>query len=239
MYHQTKGIVLHTVKYSETSIIAKIYTSQYGLQSYMIKGVRTSKSKNKASLYQPLTLLDMETSHRQNQQLQFIKECRRDYTYQSIPFDTLKSTIALFMLEVISKSIREQEENIELFDFIYEALQLLDTSEKLHPEFHLVFLLRLSRHLGFAPHENYSEANSSFEMNEGFFTTPNERLHTLGKNESKLLYDLMQRNFFDVTASHLNRAERKKMLHILLDYYRLHIENFSLKSPEILEEVLG
>lgn len=239
MYQTTKGIVLHTVKYSETSVIARIYTSTFGLQSYIIKGVRSAKSKSKASLYQPLSILEMQVSHRQNKQLQFIKECRRQYAYQSIPFDTVKSAMALFMLEVISKSIREHEENGELFDFIYDVLCNLDTSEKLNPDFHLLFLVQLSRHLGFMPHENYSEEFAYFEMNEGVFTVPNERLHTLGKNESKLLYDLMQRNLFDSTPNHLIKVERKRMLHILLDYYQLHIEKFSLKSPEILEEVLG
>lgn len=239
MYQTTKGIVLHTVKYSETSIIARIYTSRLGLQSYIIKGVRSAKSKNKASLYQPLSLLDLEVSHRQNRQLQFIKECRRNYSYQSIPFDTVKSAMALFMLEVISKSIREHEENGELFDFIYESLCSLDKAEKPNPDFHLLFLIQLTRHLGFMPHENYSEELAYFEMNEGVFTAPNERLHTLNKDESKLLYELMQRNFFDMTSAQLTKTDRKRMLYVLLDYYRLHIEKFSLKSPEILEEVLG
>src|SRR5580658_7988678 len=120
MFHKTKGIVLHTIKYSETSIIAKIYTEKLGLVSYMIKGVRSSKKTSKASLLQPLTLLDMEVSHRENKQLQYIKEFRRDYVYRSIPFDTIKSTVAIFLLELISKSIREQEQNAEMFEFIYE-----------------------------------------------------------------------------------------------------------------------
>src|SRR5690349_2690466 len=104
MYLKTRGIVLHTVKYSETSVISKIYTEKLGLQSYIVKGVRSAKSKSKAALLQPLTLLEMEVSHRENKQLQFIKEYTRAHNYQSIPFHVLKSTIALFLLEVISKS---------------------------------------------------------------------------------------------------------------------------------------
>src|SRR5271154_1725059 len=132
MYIKTKGIVLHTVKFSETSVITKIYTEKLGLVSYIVKGVRSAKSKAKAALLQPLTLLEMEVSHRENKQLQFIKEYHRAYNYQSIPFDTLKSVIALFMLEVISKSIKEHEQNDEMFEFIYESLCTLDRSEKMN-----------------------------------------------------------------------------------------------------------
>ena len=143
MYHTTRGIVLHCIKYSETSVIAKIYTEKLGLQSYMVKGVRAAKSKSKAAMLQPLTLLEMEVSHRENKGLQYIKEFRRAFIYQSIPFDTLKSTISFFLLEVISKTIREHEPNDELFEFLYESLCALDRAEKLNPDFHLVFLLRL------------------------------------------------------------------------------------------------
>src|ERR1700739_4007717 len=135
MFHKTKGIVLHTTKFSETSVIVRIYTEKLGLVSYIVKGVRAAKSKAKAALLQPLTLLEMEVSHRENKSLQYIKEFRRAYNYQSIPFDTLKSAIAVFLLEVISKSIREHEQNDEMFDFIYDSLCALDQSEKLNPDF--------------------------------------------------------------------------------------------------------
>ncbi len=238
MYHKTRGIVLHTIKYSETSVIAKIYTEKVGLQSYMVKGVRAAKSKSKAAMLQPLTLLEMEVSHRENKQLQYIKEFRRSFIYQSIPFDTIKSTISFFLLEVITKAIREHEPNDELFDFIYDSLCLLDEEKKLNPDFHLVFLIQLSRYLGFAPHENQSDINCYFEMSEGVFTANQTGLHVLGKKESELLSYLIAVNLFSQTSSKLSRVERKKMLHNLLKYYQLHLENFTLKSPEILEEIL-
>lgn len=238
MYHKTRGIVLHTIKYSETSVIAKIYTEKVGLQSYMVKGVRAAKSKSKAAMLQPLTLLEMEVSHRENKQLQYIKEFRRSFIYQSIPFDTIKSTISFFLLEVITKAIREHEPNNELFDFIYDSLCLLDEEKKLNPDFHLVFLIQLSRYLGFAPHENQSDIDCYFEMSEGVFTSNQTGLHVLGRKESELLSYLIAVNLFSQTSSKLSRVERKKMLHNLLKYYQLHLENFTLKSPEILEEIL-
>ena len=238
MYHKTRGIVLHTIKYSETSVIAKIYTEKVGLQSYMVKGVRVAKSKSKAAMLQPLTLLEMEVSHRENKQLQYIKEFRRSYIYQSIPFDTIKSTISFFLLEVMTKAIREHEPNEELFDFIYDSLCLLDEEKKLNPDFHLIFLIQLSRYLGFAPHENQSDINCYFELSEGVFISSQSGLHVMNKKESAGLSYLMNANLFSSVNSEFSRAERKRMLHHLLRYYQLHLENFSLKSPEILEEIL-
>lgn len=239
MYHTTRGIVLHCIKYSETSVIAKIYTEKLGLQSYMVKGVRAAKSKSKAAMLQPLTLLEMEVSHRENKGLQYIKEFRRAFIYQSIPFDTLKSTISFFLLEVISKTIREHEPNDELFEFLYESLCALDNAEKLNPDFHLVFLLQLSRYLGFAPHTNFSEQNCFFEMSEGVFIKQQSTLNVMDKKESALLNNLLEMNLFENAPQKISRLERKQMMKNLLLYYQLHLENFSLKSPEILEEILG
>ncbi len=237
MYHKTKGIVLHTVKYSETSVIAKIYTEGFGLLSFIVKGVRSTKSKNKASLLQPLTILDMEISHRENKNLQFIKEFRRFYNYASLPFDTLKSAIALFLLEVISKSIHEHETNEEMFVFIEDSLIALDKEEKLNPDFHLVFLVNFTRHLGFMPHDNFSEDCSFFEMRESVFVSE-QGATTLDKSESKLFNELLGANFFTPLKTKMTRTERRQMLMHLIKYYQWHIENFSLKSPEVLEEVL-
>lgn len=239
MYHKTKGIVLHTIKYSETSVISKIYTEKLGLVSYIIMGVRSTRSASKAALLQPLTLLEMEVSHRENKQLQYIKEFRRDYVYRSIPFDTLKSAIAIFLLELISRSVREQEQNSEMFEFIYESLCVLDQSENLNPDFHLLFLVHFTRHLGFVPHGNFSEKSPYFEMSEGMFIAKQSELNVMDKDESRLLNELISANPFSPAPLKITRQERKQMMNNLIRYYQLHMENFSLRSPEILEEILG
>jgi DNA repair protein RecO (recombination protein O) len=238
MYHKTRGIVLHTIKYSETSVIAKIYTEKLGLQSYMVKGVRAAKSKSKAAMLQPLTLLEMEVSHRENKQLQYIKEFQRAFIYQSIPFDTIKSTIAFFLLEVISKTIHGHEPQEELFEFLYDSLCALDETKKVNPNFHLIFLLHFSRYLGFAPHGNYSDVNCFFEMSEGVFIPQQSMQNVMNKNESALLSDLLTLNLFEPATLTITRLERKQMMKNLLKYYQFHLENFSLKSPDILEEIL-
>ena len=200
----------------------------------MVKGVRAAKSKSKAAMLQPLTLLEMEVSHRENKGLQYIKEFRRAFVYQSIPFDTLKSTLSFFLLEVITKSIREHEPNMEMFEFIYA----LDEEKKLNPDFHLLFLVHLSRYLGFAPHGNFSEENCFFEMGEGVFVAEQSTLNIMNKKESSLLSDLLEINLFEKSVLKISRTERKAMMKNLLKYYQFHLENFSLKSPEILEEIL-
>ncbi len=238
MFHKTRGIVLHCIKYSETSVIAKIYTEKLGLQSYMVKGVRTAKSKSKAAMLQPLTLLNMQVSHRENKGLQYIKEYQRAFVYHSLPFNTIKSTISVFLLEVISKCIREHEPNEELFEFVFESLCVLDSSEKLNPAFHLLFLIQFARYLGFAPHQNYSEQSCFFEMSEGVFVKEQTGLYVLPKAESKLLHHLLQLNIFDGKETKMSRTERKQLLKSFLKYYQLHIEHFNLRSPEILEQLL-
>ncbi|MBS1613984.1 MAG: DNA repair protein RecO [Bacteroidetes bacterium] len=238
MDHKTRGIILHTIKYSESSVIAKIYTEKFGLLSFLVKGVRASKSKNKASMMQPLTLLDMEISYRETRGLQYIKEYSRAYNYTSVPFDTLKSAIAMLLLEVITKSIHEHEPNDEMFEFIYESFVALDVDAHLNPDFHLLFLLSFARFLGFAPHNNYAEGNRYFEMQEGVFVISEFGHNVLGRRDSEMLSHLLNTPLYMHTDVKLTRADRQSLLRNLIKYYQLHLENFNLKSPDILETLL-
>lgn len=240
MYHKSRGIVLHTTKYSETSIIARIYTEKFGLLSFMVKGVRSAKSKSKASMMQPLSLLDLEFQYHENRGLLYIKEFNRARTYLSLPFDTLKITVAMFLLEVVTKSIQEHEANDELFDFVYSALYYLDETPQLPPDFHLLFLVHFTRHLGFFPQTNFSTHTPYFELQEGVFTANNEEgFHFLSKQESALLAELMQTSFYDEKKLAVNRIERRQLMNSILKYYQFHISHFNLRSPEILETILG
>lgn len=238
MDHKTKGIVLHTIRYSETSVIAKIYTEKFGLLSFLVKGIRAAKSKSKASMMQPLTILDMEISYREARGLQYIKEYSRGYNYTSVQFDTLKSTIAMLLLEVITKAIREHEPNEEVFEFIRESFITLDKDEQLNPDFHLLFLLSFARYLGFAPHNNYNALDKYFEMQEGIFVSSEYGGTVLNKHDSKLLTHLLNTPLYRHTDIKLSRIDRQAILRNLIKYYQLHLENFNLKSPDILETLL-
>lgn len=241
MIHSTRGIVFHHIKYSETSIIAKIYTELFGLQSYLIKGIRSRKSKTKSSLLQHLSLLEMEVYHKEKSKLHHIKEMKSAYQYTTIPFDIRKSSIVLFINEILYKSILEEEPNQNLFDFIYNSIQILDLSESHFSNFHLLFMVQLTKHLGFFPKGNYSHTNNIFNMQDGVFQK-NLPLFTnyLAEPFSGYLNTLQTHSFKEVEMIKIAVNHRKELLQKLVDYYRLHLSGFrEIKSHEVLYEVLN
>jgi len=141
MIYKTRGIVLHHIKYAETSVIATIYTEQFGRQSYMINGVRGKKSRIKANVLQPLYLLNMEVYHKTTRDLQRVKELQHAYIFNSLPYDLKKSTLALFIAEILYQTLREQEPNPELFNYLYHSIQMLDIKNEGLTTFHIYFLL--------------------------------------------------------------------------------------------------
>jgi DNA repair protein RecO (recombination protein O) len=234
---KTRGIVLQTVKYSESSVIVRIFTERLGLVSYMVKGVRNSKASSKAALLRPLTLLEMDVTHRENKGLQNIKEYKRSYNYSSLPFDTVKSAIAIFMLEVVSKSLKEHDTHEEMFEFVYECFRHLDELETMNNDFHLQFLVHYAAYLGFAPHGEYGEETPYFDMQEGCFTSHSSMSSLiLNRQVSETLSILISNSILQSLSIRLNRHTRRDMLHHLLKYYSLHLEGFTgLRSPEVLE----
>lgn len=236
---KTRGIVLHTVKYSESSVIVRIFTEHLGLVSYIVKGVRSARSTSKAALLRPLTLLEMDVTHRENKGLQHIKEYKRAYNYSSLPFDTVKSSISLFMLEVIARSLKEHDPHEEMFEFVYECFCHIDEMKTMNNDLHLQFLVRYAGYLGFAPHGEYGEETPYFDMQEGCFTPyggPGSL--TLGKSDSELISLLVSGSILEPLPVRLNRQSRRDMLNHLLKYYSLHLEGFTgLRSPEVLEMI--
>src|ERR1051325_9557854 len=149
MLHKTKGIVFHVTPFSESSVVAKIYTALFGLQSYLINGVRNKKAKIKPGLLQPLSLLDMVVYHKERSGLQRLKEIRPSASggqFTSIPFDVKKGSMVMFLNEVLYKSIKEEEANQQLFDFIFNAIQLLDVQPEANNDYHLLFLVQLTKY---------------------------------------------------------------------------------------------
>lgn len=220
MLQKTRGIVFRFVKFGETSIIANIFTEQFGLQSYMIKGVRSSSRKSKIALFQPLTLLEMVVYHKENAGIMHIKEVKCFHPYQSINGDVRKATIAMFINEVLNKSVKEQSHAQDIFSFIADSLIYLDTLE--HPEnFHLIFLIGLSKHLGFGP-------NFSSEVLGGRMVSDDEEV-ALNK-----LLTLDYRIEIPLTYQ-----QRKNILGVLLRFYQAHSDGFGeMKSIAVLKEVL-
>ena len=241
MLHNTRGIVIHTLKFSETSIIAKIYTELFGLQSYLIKGIRSSRSKLKPALFQPLTILDLSVYHKERASLQSIKDAQIGYPYQTLPFEIAKSSLALFMDELIYKTIREEESHPELFHFLRDACMVLDAMEADFQHFHLHFCIRLTRYLGFMPHDNYSATDRYFDMREGNFTSAiPDHVHFLNEAESRLFHQLISAEEDDWGNLPFTKKGRDVILEKILQYYQLHVAGFSgVQSHHILHTVLS
>lgn len=228
MYHNTKGIVLNSIKYAETSIISKVYTLEFGLQAYIVNGVR--KKNGKSTYYQPLTLLDLQVSNSKQGQLHRVKEAKPHYVFNSIPFDILKSSVALFLAEVLNKCLKEEEKNEQLFLFLEKAIVDLDVSPY-NSQFHLSFLILLSKHLGFCPDFNYQN-QLYFDMLNGTF------VHELPKHSNYLsnpkeLVSLIE-------GRKLKNDEKRIVLNQLIMYYQTHVETFGkIKSVDVLETILN
>lgn len=241
MLHQVKGIVFKSVKYSETSAICTVYTDKFGLQSYMINGVRGTRSKNLQALVRPLSILQMTVYHRENKNLQRIREIGFDHIYTALPFDIAKSSVGLLIVEVLTKTIKEQESNQPLFDFIYHQLIYLDEYKGSVANFHLFFLVNLSSYLGFAPGSNFSPTQTFFDLKGGNFcaSTPDNHFY-IELPDSEWLYRVMMLVAFDDNAIKMPAPVRKRLLRKLITYYELHVESFGrVRSVEILEQVLS
>ncbi len=239
MLHKTKGIFLQKIKYSETGLIVKIYTLRFGLLSFMVKGVRGKKVKQKYQALQHLALLDIEMYYKDKANLQTFKEWSFDMPYHHIPFDIKKSTIAQFLNEVIQKSIKEEEGNPELFHFIWNALLFLDHMEESAKNFHLVFLMEFSKHLGFYPQGEHLTSTPFFDFTEGRFISMLP-LHQYAIEQQQALHLSLLKNtsFETLNTLQLLRSERKALLNNLITYYKLHIPGFSnLTSLPILQMI--
>ena len=239
--HKTRGIVLKHLKYSETSIIAKIYTESYGIQSYLIKGARKKGSRMRSGLFQNLSLVDMVVYHKTKSNIQHIKEIKIASPFISIPFDIKKSTISIFVNEILYKCLKEEESNPALFNFIFDAIKFLDRKRDNITDFHLLFMIQLTVYLGFSPKHNYSAKNKIFNMSEGVFQERiPEHIYFIGDPLTRYFSEYLHIGFEDIDHHKITSSIRKALLESLLDYYKLHLEGFgSLKSYQILQTVLN
>jgi len=230
------------MKYSESSLICRVYTESLGLKSYLVKGARRPKSRQKANLLQPMSLLALEVYDSKKKSLHTIKEMRPMLLYQALPFDTLKGSVGLFLMEVLGKSVLEGERNPELFDFIRRALIFLDETDLPIANFHLFFLLKISRYLGIEPMNNWSETNPFFGMAEGHFDVEEKEIpYSVSRNTSKRIAQLCDAKSYDeVVLLNIRQAERENTLRAMLRYFEYHLESFkNIQSVRVLKEVMS
>lgn len=244
MMHQTTGIVLRTVKYTDSRFITNIYTRDLGLQSYMVNGGRGGKGKSRTGslLFQPLSVVDLVVTHNNKNSLHRIMEIGTSFLQNSSASNPVKRTIMLFLNEVLYKSIREEgSSDPALFEFIRNSLEILEHSDMVSVNFHLLFLAKLSRFMGFYPRGSHSAQTPWFDLREGSFM-PSEPLHPeyLSGSYSKLFSALLEHDFETVSSLDINNEDRRKLLNILVEYYRLHINSMAeIKSHHVLEEIVS
>jgi len=231
----TKAIVIKYIKYSETSIIARIYTELFGLQSYIIKGVRKKNSRINTALFQPLMQLEMVVYHREKKELQNIKEVKPFVVYQSLYSKPDKSSIVLFIVELINKTIKEECCNSVLFDFISKSLIQLDNTSGSCSCFPHHFSIELTKYLGFYPNDNYNEPNNIFNLKEGKFQSIIDEIdYCIAFPLSEQLHLLLSNPTYIVPQNYSN-----PLLEIILLYYKYHLPNIKdFSSPLILHKVL-
>lgn len=238
MQHKTRGIVLKTTKYSESSVVVQIFTEKFGLQSYIVNGARKPKARIGTNLLQPLHLLDMVVYHRENASLQRISDARQMPPLQSIPYDIIKRTIALFLNEVLYKSLRQQSPDVPLFDYLFHAISWWDATEKPALNFHLFFLVKLTRYLGFSP--TLPKSNEPFfDLKDGVFchTLPAHRW-VLQDPQTLFFARLLTCSFEELALLRIPSSDRRILLGKILDFYRLHIDHLGeIHSHDVLEEV--
>jgi DNA repair protein RecO (recombination protein O) len=243
--HNTKGIVLRTVKYGDSSVITTVYTELFGVQSYIVKGVRQSskKSQGKANYFQPSSMLDMTVYHNELKHLQFVKEYNWAYLYEHVLFDVVKNTVALYVVELLQHSLKEPEANPELFYLIEDTLKQLDRGNAtLTANLPLYFTLHLASELGFEIQGDYSVETSILDLAEGKFTNilPAHQDYLTGELAA-ITSQLATINFYnDLEEIRLNKTIRRQLSDAYLQFLALHISDFGeLKSLPILQEILS
>ena len=237
MQVKTRAIVLSSLKFQEKSLIVKCFTQSHGLKSYFVRDAFSSrKSNQKIAYFQPMTVLDIEAVHKNKGTLESFKEIKIASPFHSIHSDIYKSTIVMFISEILHHSIHEEEKNEHLFTFLETALEWLDNHDEV-ANFHLILMLEATKYLGFYPDTSDMDM-PFFEMTEGVFT-PFHAISSLTEHETNLFKKLVDLKF-DNDQKVFHVIERQIILKILIDYYSFHLDGFKKpKSLDVLKEVFS
>ena len=252
MVIKTRGIVLRAIKYSETSVIADIMTEHFGLRSYIVSGVRATKSKVAAGLLQVMSLVEI-VAYEKAEKLNRLTEIRAAHVYTTLPFEMQRMSVGLFIAEVARRTIKGSEENRPLFQYLFDVFKFLDQTNGSVANLHLAFLVELSSHFGFRPEENedeyYEDELLIFDLREGIFLPYyededpeyNEPLeaHFLAANLTTLLRGFLKTPWHESAKIKMNRDDRRALIAELLRFYQWHLEGFpDIQSFKILQEIM-
>lgn len=239
MLTKTEAIVLHAFKYGETRLIVDVFTRQTGRLSFITSLPKTGKGRLKKQYFQPLTLLEVEYDHRPKVQLQKMRDARLLSPYVSIPFESTKLSIALFVGEFLYHALKSEQQNSPLFDYVCYSLEWLDGCTTTAANFHLVFLMRMSRFLGFYPNLEGWREGCCFDLRAGeFCTVPPMHRDILPPSEAALMQLLMRMDYPTMHLFRMSHDDRRRLVDAAVLYYRLHLPDFpELKSLAVLQEL--
>jgi len=243
MLHKTKGIVLRSIKYGETSLVVTLFTELFGVQTYMVNGVRTAKkTSSKANLLQPGAILDLVVYHSDQKSMQRIREFSWAVLYKTVLSDVIKNSIALYMVEVLYKCLKQPEQNAPLFYFCEDVLLSLDNADKaVTANMPLYFALQLPQFFGFKINDDYSVQTPVLDLAEGSFVAeaPANANYIEG-DEAKLTSQLLKaQQPFELSGFLLHHTVRRNLLKRYHEYYSLHVPDFGeVKTMAVMAEVL-
>lgn len=241
MFIDDRGLVLRTVRYDDKSFIAHLFTASRGHVAFMVNGTRGKRSGTSSRLFQPLAFLSFQWDAKPTATLHRMRECRLLFTQQDIPYHPVKRSVAMLLAEFLAYALADEAENTSLYMYMEHSVQWFDVVPDGYANFHLVFLLKLARLLGFAPNtEEYAEG-SLFDLSRGRFVScgvPSDEL--LCGADAALLYRLVDTDYAEMDAVAMSRSDRARIIRHLARYYALHIPSFpAIKSLEVLQEVMG
>lgn len=219
MLHKTKGLVLGHINFKESSIICRVYTQEFGIRSYIVNGAKSSRKGSKMAYFQPLSILEMVVYENEKKDIQRISEFRLAETYRSIPFDHNKTITAIFLSELLNKSLKEESGNSSKFEFLIEEILEFDRMENFDPNFHLYFMYKLSAYLGFRP--------GSIED----FVSCGIRIPA---SAHPLIIDMLEKGELPQ-----NGQNRTVLLNVMLSYFQFHLDDFgAFKSLKVLQDIV-
>lgn len=239
MLVSTKAIVLSKLKYKDYDLIVKCYTEKFGVKTYLLKRIlKTKKGKFKPAYFQLLTILELQAEHKDNRSLQYLKDIKLQYNYKTLHTNVVKSAIIMFLSEILSNILKEEEENLALYNFIETSLIWFDENET-NTIFHLLFLIKLTKYLGFYPDTNIRETNF-FNLEEGRFQHNKTNLYCISGNNLVFLKELLGIKFDVYNNLDINSNQKRELLDMILLYFKLHLDGFKTpKSRTVLNQVFN
>jgi DNA repair protein RecO (recombination protein O) len=241
MLDKTRAIVLHQIKYTDSGIVAQVYTKKFGRQSFLIRGMRNRKTGKHNILFQPLFILDLELNYKQSHEMQNLKEFSVFFTPYDIYSNIRKSAVAIFLGEVLTSVLREESAHEDLFDFIEKSIIYFDNSKEGFANFHISFLAGLSSYLGLEPGKRQKKDDSYFDMlNGSFVPVPPVHGNYAGEEITSILADFFMSSYDSASKISLTGKMRNDVLETLLRFYSLHLPGLKkIRSLEVLKEVFG